>query len=265
MPESMHPIVAAQKRLAEDKTRIAANLAGVEKKIAILSGKGGVGKTFVSIGLSYALSARGYHTGLLDADIDCPNVPLALGIMQTLTTREQKIVPVEHQGVVIASMALFPTTPDERDHPRIWRGPLISKGIMDFLEKTDWAHLDYLLIDMPPGTSDAALTLMQVTNLDGILLVGTSSPASILDAKKAFLMAKQMNQPVLGFIENMASNVFGSGEIEKLARQMNAPFLGSVPLSPAVRESIAQKKTPLENNPELENAFAQILENMGVD
>lgn len=225
------PAQALQQRLQEQRARIAANLADVKKTIAVLSGKGGVGKTFVSVHLAKTLVAKGFKVGLLDADIDCPNLFVFLDIHAQLeASADGKIIPVEKDGLKVVSMAGL-NEPGKEEDARIWRGPLIGKAIADLLEKSAWEELDFLLIDMPPGTSDAALTVMQFLKLDGCIVVGTSSPAAVLDAKKAVLMCKEMQQPVLGLVENMSGTVFGSGKIRELATEMEQSFLGEVPLA----------------------------------
>lgn len=229
MPDSLPMQSPLQQRIESEKQRIGSNLANVKKKIAVISGKGGVGKTFVAVNLALTLGAQGKKVGILDADIDCPNVHVVLGIEESLGEVGGKIKPIEKNGVKIVSMAGFAETGKE-GQPRIWRGPLIGKAIADFLALSDWGFLDFLIVDMPPGTSDAALTLMQFLELDGVIVVGTSSPAALLDAEKAVRMAREMQQPVLGLVENMAGTVFGSGGVEKLAAKVNARFLARMPL-----------------------------------
>lgn len=226
-------------RIEEQKKAVTANLANVQKKIAVISGKGGVGKTFVATELALALKKKGFAVGILDADIDCPNVFVNWNIREPLTEQGGKIVPVQFKGIKAVSMAGFGSE-SELEKPRIWRGPLIGKAIADFLVLTDWGKLDFLIIDMPPGTSDASLTLMQFLSLDGVIVVGTSSPAAVLDAQKSALMAIQLNQPVLGLVENMSGEVFGQNQIKKLALELKTAFLGEIPLlNPRLRESFS--------------------------
>lgn len=217
----------AQQRISMERERISKNLVNVKRKIAIMSGKGGVGKTFVAVNLALSLSKKGFKVGILDADIDCPNVHIVLGIEEELGEVGGKIKPVEFEKVKIVSMAGF-SPQDGQTQPRIWRGPLIGKAIADFLALTNWGALDYLIIDMPPGTSDASLVLMQFLDLNGVVVVGTSSPAAVLDCEKAVLMAQEMNQPVLGLVENMCGDVFGNGKIMELADELGVGFLGSI-------------------------------------
>ncbi len=213
-------------RISEQRKQVMEKLSKIRRKIAIMSGKGGVGKTTVAINIATLLAEK-RNVGLLDADIDCPNVNKFLGITEKFTVSEGKIGPVEKYGMKIASMA---SLQDSEDTAIIWRGPMISHAILQFLESVEWGNLDYLIIDTPPGTSDAALTLMQLVQLDGVIIVSTPHPVSLTDAKKAINMAKQMNVPVLGIVENMAGDIFGSG-VEKLAESLKIPFLGSIELN----------------------------------
>lgn len=242
-----------QKKLENDRVFIAQRLSNIRKVIAVLSGKGGVGKTFVATNLAFFLSDKGYHVGLVDGDIDCPNIPAVLGLSSDPGDPNQGF-PVEFEGVSIVSMGLL-NGPLEADQPRIWRGPLIGKALTDLLTGPDWNPLDFLVIDMPPGTSDAALILMQLVRLDGIILVGTSSPAAVLDIKKTFGMARQMNKPVLGIVENMAGPVFGSGRLEQWAKEMHVPFLATIPLL----EKLDSRKQPVvRSDLKLSSIFDQI-------
>lgn len=195
------------------------------KRIAVLSGKGGVGKTTVAVNIATMLAKQGQRVGLLDADIDCPNVPEVLGIDEKIQLSEDGLFrPPEKNDVKVSSMALF-----EQEGPTMWRGPLIHKAIMQLLEKTDWGDLDYLVIDMPPGTSDAALTIMQFVGIDAVVIVTTSQKLAVKDAEKSAKMAMQFHLPT-GVVENMAGDVFGQGGGEKIAEQLSIPLLGKVNL-----------------------------------
>jgi ATP-binding protein involved in chromosome partitioning len=214
---------------------------GIHQILAVSSGKGGVGKTTVSINLAVALSQLGARVGLLDADITGPNAPLMLGLegFQPVT-RNDKIMPAERHGIKCISMAFFVSD----DTPVIWRGPMLDKVIRQFLTDVDWGELDYLVVDMPPGTGDAQLTLCQATNLAGGVIVTTPQGVACLDARKSVSMFQQMEVPVLGLIENMSYflspqgerlDIFGHGGGKALAEELKVPFLGEIPLETAVR------------------------------
>jgi ATP-binding protein involved in chromosome partitioning len=214
---------------------------GIRQIIAVTSGKGGVGKTTVSINLAVALTQLGAKVGLLDADITGPNAPLMLGVSgYEPTTRDNKIVPAENYGVKCISMAFFVSN----DTPVIWRGPMLDKAIRQFLRDVDWGELDYLIVDMPPGTGDAQLTMCQATNLAGGVVVTTPQGVACLDARKGVAMFQQMHVPVLGMVENMSFfvspqgerlDIFGHGGGQALAEELKVPFLGEVPLDTEVR------------------------------
>ncbi|CAN5215667.1 Mrp/NBP35 family ATP-binding protein [soil metagenome] len=221
-------------------------LPAVERVIAVSSGKGGVGKTTVAVNLAVALAAGGARVGILDADVYGPNVPLMLGEnrrpLVTGEKGEERIAPREAHGVRLMSLGLLL----EPGQPAIMRGPLISGVLKQFLEQVEWGELDYLVVDMPPGTGDAQLSLVQTIELDGVVLVTTPQDASTGDVRRAIAMFERVNAPVLGVVENMAgfrcpccgeiTELFGSGGGERLAADAGVPFLGSVPLELAVRE-----------------------------
>ncbi len=216
---------------------------GVKQIIAVTSGKGGVGKTTVSVNLAVALAHLGASVGLLDADITGPNVPLMLGLedYQPTSNSENKIVPPKNYGVKCMSIAFFV----DKDTPIIWRGPMLDKAIKQFLRDVDWGELDYLIVDMPPGTGDAQLTLTTATQVSGVL-VTTPQEVALLDSRRGCAMFEKMHVPILGLIENMSyflcpdcsskSHIFGAGGGKILADEMNIPFLGEIPLDSAVRE-----------------------------
>lgn len=215
---------------------------GIKQIVAITSGKGGVGKTTVSINLAVALSQLGAKVGLLDADITGPNAPLMLGVDgYEPTTKDNKIVPAENFGVKCISMAFFVSN----DTPVIWRGPMLDKAIRQFLRDVDWGELDYLIVDMPPGTGDAQLTMCQATNMAGGVVVTTPQGVACLDARKGIAMFQQMHVPVLGLVENMSYfvgpngerlEIFGHGGGQDLACELDVNFLGEVPLETGVRQ-----------------------------
>jgi ATP-binding protein involved in chromosome partitioning len=213
---------------------------GVRNIIAIGSGKGGVGKTTVAVNLAISLAKLGYAVGLLDADVYGPNVPLMLGVRATPHAIGQRIQPLESHGLRIMSMGFL----NPGDKPLVWRGPMLNSVIQQFLRNVDWGNLDYLVIDLPPGTGDVQLTLIQTTPLTGAIVVTTPSDVSLEDARKAVHMFEQVREQVLGIIENMSYlehkgekiYVFGKGGGARTAELMNVPLLAEIPLDPKTRE-----------------------------
>ena len=214
---------------------------GVRNLIAVGSGKGGVGKTTVSVNLALALSKLGHRTGLLDADVYGPNVPLMMGIREAPRAAGDRIKPLEQHGIQLMSMGFL----NPGDKPLIWRGPMLNSVIQQFLRGVDWADLEYLVIDLPPGTGDVQLTLIQTAPVTGAIIVTTPSEVSLEDARKAVLMFQQVRVNVLGIVENMSYmivpgtsqkiDVFGQGGGKRTAQAMNVPFLGELPLDPQIR------------------------------
>lgn len=212
---------------------------GVKNIIAVGSGKGGVGKSTVAVNLAITLSRLGYAVGLMDADVYGPNVPLMMGIQQTPQAIGQRIQPLEAYGVRLMSMAFL----NPGDKPLVWRGPMLNSVIQQFLRNVDWGELDYLVIDLPPGTGDVQLTLIQTTPLTGAVIVTTPSDVALEDARKAVNMFEQVREQVLGIVENMSYlehngeklYVFGKGGGARTAEKMNVPLLAEIPLDPATR------------------------------
>jgi len=210
--------------------------------IAISSGKGGVGKSTVAANLAVALAQMGAGVGLLDADIYGPNIPLMMGVDKLPRVAGDKITPALAYGVRLMSMA-FMVDPDQ---PIIWRGPMIHSAIRQFLTEVDWGQLDYLIIDLPPGTGDAQLTLAQSVPLTGAVIVTTPQEVALADALKGLRMFEKLEVPILGIVENMGPYTdpktgqkivfFGEGGGQRMAQRLKVPFLGSVPLDPNVRE-----------------------------
>jgi ATP-binding protein involved in chromosome partitioning len=209
--------------------------------IAVGSGKGGVGKTTVSVNLAIALSKLGHRVGLMDADVYGPNVPLMMGVRATPHAIGERIQPIEKYGVRVMSMGFL----NPGDKPLVWRGPMLHSVIQQFLRGVDWGELDYLIIDLPPGTGDVQLTLIQTAPLTGAVVVTTPSDVSLEDARKAVHMFQQVRVPILGMVENMSYlvcphcqeriDVFSTGGGKKTAEQMAIPFLGELALDPQVR------------------------------
>ena len=203
----------------------------VRNAIAVASGKGGVGKSTISTNLSVALAQTGARVGLLDADIYGPNLPTMMGIHDLPDTVGNKLIPAEAYCVKLMSMG-FLVKPGQ---PLIWRGPMLNSAIRQFLTDVDWGELDYLIIDLPPGTGDASLSLAQALPLSGVVIVTLPQAVSLEDASRGLEMFRTLEVPILGVIENMRGEFFGSGGGEDLARMAKVPFLGAVPMDSSVR------------------------------
>jgi ATP-binding protein involved in chromosome partitioning len=218
-------------------------LPGVKNVIAVGAGKGGVGKTTVAVNLALSLARCGSRVGILDGDMYGPNVPIMLGINTQLVTDDQRrIVPAEKYGVQVISIGFL--TND--DAPVIWRGPMLHQAIQQFFREVAWKELDYLIIDMPPGTGDVALSLSQTVPVVGSIVVTTPQQVSLADSRRAIRMYQKLNIPTLGIVENMSyhrctnchheADLFGHGGGETLATDMNVPFLGRLPIYQPIRE-----------------------------
>ncbi len=215
---------------------------GVKNVIAVGAGKGGVGKSTVAVNLAIALAQFGTRVGILDGDIYGPNVPMMLGLSAQLTNDGQRIVPAEKYGLQIVSIGFM--TSD--DAPIIWRGPMLHSAIQQFFRQVAWNDLDYLIVDMPPGTGDVALSLSQSVPVVGSVVVTTPQQVSLADSRRAVRMYQKLNVPTLGLVENMSyyscpnchheADIFGHGGGEGLARDMELPFLGRLPMYQAIRE-----------------------------
>ena len=216
-------------------------LPGVKNIIAVGAGKGGVGKTTMAVNLALALAQHGSRVGLLDADIYGPNVPIMLGVQASLETDGQKIVPIQKHGLWTVSMGFLAGDSD----PVIWRGPMLHGVLRQFLQDVAWPALDYLIVDMPPGTGDVALSLSQHTAVTGAVVVTTPQTVAVADSRRAIHMYRKLNIPVLGLVENMSffacpscsheTDLFGRGGGRRLAEELNVPFLGAVPIAAPVR------------------------------
>jgi len=217
-------------------------LPGVKNVIAVGAGKGGVGKTTVAVNLAIALAKCGSKVGIIDGDIYGPNVPIMLGMRTQLTTDGQKMLPAEKYGLQVISMGFL--TGD--DAPIIWRGPMLHGALQQFFREARWVGLDYLVVDLPPGTGDVALSLSQTVPVAGAIVVTTPQQVSLADSRRAVAMYKKLNIPPLGIVENMSyfvcpncaheSDIFGHGGGEKMAAELGVPFLGRVPLYQPIRE-----------------------------
>ncbi len=219
---------------------------GASFMVAVASGKGGVGKSTVAANLAVALAQEGYRTGLVDTDIYGPSVPTMFGVegLRPRVNAEKKIIPLEIHGVRLLSMGLLV----DASEAVIWRGPMVSSAVRQFLGQTEWGDLDFLILDLPPGTGDIQLTIVQTVKLAGAVIVSTPQPVALADARKGVTMFEKVNVPILGMIENMAYfappdlpdrryYLFGKHGARKLAGDMNVPFLAEIPLEQHVRES----------------------------
>jgi len=259
-PEEREKIFGKKaKKVSEKKA-----LKDVRHIIAVASGKGGVGKTTVAVNLAVALSKKGYKVGILDADIYGPNVHILMGLEgEKPFSRDQKLIPVERWGIKVMSFGFL--APEGQ--PIIWRGPLIHRALSDLAEVMDWGVLDFLIIDLPPGTGDAPLTVAQEFHLRGVVVVTTPQKLSVADVARSINMFNELGTRIIGIVENMAYfkagdqeiPVFGEGGGEKLARDLRVPFLGKVPLDPAVSKS-GDTGRPAALDPESEEGkvFAEI-------
>jgi ATP-binding protein involved in chromosome partitioning len=215
---------------------------GVKNIIAVGAGKGGVGKTTVAVNLAIALAKAGGKVGMIDGDIYGPNVPIMLGLKTQLTTDGQKILPAEKFGLQVISMGFMTTD----DAPIIWRGPMLHGALQQFFREVRWVDLDYLVIDMPPGTGDVALTLSQTVPVAGAVVVTTPQQVSLADSRRAVAMYKKLNIPPIGILENMShfvcpncqheSDIFGQGGGERMAKDLGVPFIGRIPIYQPIRE-----------------------------
>jgi ATP-binding protein involved in chromosome partitioning len=219
-------------------------LPGVDAIVAVGSGKGGVGKTTLAVNLALALAKLGHKTGLLDADVYGPNVPLMLGTSaQAKVLGENRIQPLDVHGLKVISVGLL----NPGDKPLIWRGPMLHSIIRQFLGSVEWGRLDYLIVDLPPGTGDVALSLIQTVPLTAAIVVSTPSDVSLQDARKAIEMFRQMKVDIAGMVENMSYfvcphcqheiDIFSRGGAEKTAKQFGVDFLGNIQLDPEIRKS----------------------------
>ncbi|MGD2217469.1 MAG: Mrp/NBP35 family ATP-binding protein [Gemmatimonadales bacterium] len=238
-------------------------LPGVRRVVAVSSGKGGVGKSTVAANLAVALAKRGARVGLMDADVYGPNIPIMFGVYsRPRITADEKVVPIESYGVRLMSIGFLL----DEDTPAIWRGPIVMGIIRQFLQQVDWGELDYLIVDMPPGTGDAQLSLVQLAKVDGAVLVTTPQGVATADVLKGIKMFERVEVPVLGLVENMSgflcphcgerTDVFGRGGGRKLAATADVPFLGEVPLGAAVVEASDSGQPTVASAPESPEAQA---------
>lgn len=250
-------------------------LPGVKNTIAVASGKGGVGKSTVAVNIAVALAQDGASVGLIDADIYGPSIPLMLGVKENPKMigddpNKAKLIPLESYGVKLMSIGFL----IDDDTPVIWRGPMASGAIKQFMSDVIWGELDYLIFDLPPGTGDVQLTLVQTIPLSGAVIVTTPQDVALIDARKALKMFERVNVTVLGIVENMSYfiapdtgkryDIFGNGGGKKAAEEMGVPFLGDIPINPLIREGGDKGKPILYADPECEEAkkIKEIARNM---
>ncbi len=222
--------------------RDAESLAGVRHVIAVSSGKGGVGKSTISTNLAAAWAAAGYRVGLMDADIYGPDIPTMFGAYGKPRMKDDQVIPMEAHGVKLMSLGFLVG----EETPAVWRGPIVMGIVRQFLHQVDWGELDYLIVDLPPGTGDAQLSLVQLVKVTGAVMVATPQDVAVSGALKGIKMFESVEVPVLGIVENMRGfvcpecesvhDIFGSGGAETLAGSLGIPFLGAVPLGLAIRE-----------------------------
>lgn len=233
----------------------------IRNAVAIASGKGGVGKSTIAVNVAVALAQAGARVGLLDADIYGPNIPTMMGVESLPPPTKEKLVPAKAYGVEIMSIG-FLVKPDQ---PLIWRGPMLHSAIRQFLSDVEWGELDYLIVDLPPGTGDAALSLTQSLPLSGGIIVTLPQQVSLEDARRGMEMFRQLNVPILGVVENMSYldlpdgsrlDIFGTGGGEQLAKEGSVQFLGKIPIDAKVREGGDSGKPVIVEDPESPAACA---------
>ncbi|MDQ2089364.1 Mrp/NBP35 family ATP-binding protein [Marimonas arenosa] len=220
-----------------------APIPGIKTILAVASGKGGVGKSTCATNIALGLASLGFRVGLLDADIYGPSAPKLMGIHEQPRIEGDRVFPIEKYGIKVMSMGFFM----EEENPVIWRGPMVVSALMQFTREVDWGGLDVLVLDMPPGTGDAQLTMAQQTPLTGAVIISTPQDLALIDARKGLNMFKNVDVPIYGIVENMStficphcgkpSDIFGHGGAEEDARRLGVPFLGAIPLHMDIREN----------------------------
>ncbi len=249
-----------QRSYEEEEKKISETISRIKHRVAVFSGKGGVGKSTVAVNLALALQRNGSNAGILDADITGPNVPKMLGVNDDLIILNESIIPFEKHGLKMVSIAAL----IKDGQPVVWRGPIRSKVINQFLADVEWGELDFLIADLPPGTGDEILTIAQEMKPDAAVIVTTPQEVSILDAERAVNMAKKLEIPFIGIVENMSGfvcphcsavlSIFGEGGGAKLADKHRVEFLGSIPIDIDARILGDTGKSILFEKPESETA-----------
>lgn len=247
-----------------DRQKLASRMCRIGSKIVVLSGKGGVGKSTVAVNLAAALAAQGKRVGLLDVDIHGPSLPTMLGLEGSkVSGPEGGIIPVEVDGLKVMSIGFFL---ESQDHAVVWRGPMKYGMIKQFLKDVDWGELDFLVIDSPPGTGDEPLTVCQLVNPDGAVIVTTPQRVAAVDVRKSITFCRLLEVPVLGVVENMSgfacpkcgqvTPILSSGGGKLISEDMGVPFLGSIPIDPALAESGDSGLVFLKHHPDSPTALA---------
>ncbi|MGC8479805.1 MAG: P-loop NTPase [Candidatus Micrarchaeia archaeon] len=245
-----HPSIL---KVIEQRKRLKEKLSSIKNKIGIYSAKGGVGKSTTTVNLAYALKSMGFKVGILDADIDCPNICMFLGINYE-AQGEYPIKPFNKDGILVLSTAMFV---DDNKKPIIWRGPMIGKMVSEFLENTEWGDLDYLLVDLPPGTSDAPLSIIQLLDLKGFIIVTTPQHIPAINAIRSGMMAKRLGVYILGVIENMSEGT-PKGGVE-VSNALNAQFLGSIKMNKNMSELSDKGEVPYTKDKNISDEYNIIL------
>ncbi len=239
----MEKIDPMQSEQMKEDMRLKRNMSKIKHKVTVLSGKGGVGKTSVSVNLAFGLKEKGFKVGILDADVTGPNVAMMMGVEgERLTGDNERLIPVEKDGIKIISMAMLLKTPDT---PVVWRGPIKMKAIRQFLADVLWGELDYLVIDLPPGSSDEPLSIGQrIPEMEGAIIVSTPQEVALLDVRKSINFAGMLNLPIIGVVENMSgfvcphcnevTNIFKVGGAKKAADELNLKLLATIPIDPSI-------------------------------
>ncbi|MDE1860259.1 MAG: P-loop NTPase [Candidatus Micrarchaeota archaeon] len=248
--KSAHPSILG---VIEQRKNIKERLSKIKHKIGIYSAKGGVGKTTVSVNIAYALSSMGYKVGLLDADIDCPNVTMFLGIKDIFESN-YPLKPVVKEGVEVLSTAMFV---DDTRTPIVWRGPMIGKMVREFFENSEWGELDYLILDMPPGTSDSPLSIIQLLELDGFVLVTTPQRIASVNTIRSGVMAKRLGVALLGVVETMSDGKPKGAQ--DVADTLKCEVLGVVKENKKFGELSDRGEIPVLSDPEIMKEFNGII------
>ncbi len=265
-------VITSHKNKAPDQNSIPKQdfLKPAKHIIAVASGKGGVGKSTTSINLALSLSFLGKKVGILDADIYGPSLPKLIGINKKPITQNNKIIPHQSLGIQMMSIGFLV----DEDTPTIWRGPMVMSAVQQMLKDVDWSDLDFLVIDLPPGTGDAQLTLTQKVELSGAIIVSTPQDLALIDARKALNMFRRVNVPILGIVENMSyfvcphcsekSNIFGHGGAKNEAKRLGINFLGEIPIDISIRETSDSGKpiVSIDQNSYQSKSYFLIAENI---
>ena len=272
MSECTHDCGSCSENCSERDLRAPANsFSNIKHVIGVVSGKGGVGKSLVTSLLAVAVKSLGYTTAILDADITGPSIPKAFGIKTNIVNTEMGLMPAESKlGIKVMSINLL--LPNEED-PVVWRGPVISGAVQQFWTDVAWGNIDYMFVDMPPGTGDVPLTVFQSLPVDGVVIVSTPQELVNMIVRKAYKMAETMDIPVLGLVENMSSfkcpdcgkvyNLFGESKIDSVAEELGIPVLAKMPINPTTAGLVDKGAVELAEDKEINEAAKMIVEKLG--